>query len=333
MGEEILHSYGELNSSQLLQTFGFVSMEAMECAMRDEYYKKDNMWITPAILTKEEIISACKRVNESTFPQELQREIESNRKFANISESYCEGEDEEIQQEVWQVPTPSELILRNQKLSHLFPDHYLIQGQEEIGLISDELVTFICFQFLYDTVIQSLLLDVSSTDSSTLSLLSSDVLEDYFLGRLVYCAIQDAVERKLVAYPCLLWKPVNGRVEISSFPDEEKNGTKQYNDDKKLLFCLMHQLKEMSSGENCEVQNESAEMFNHEKILFGVRKAMYGLTIRLEEKYHLKRLSTLCIASSSVLQEDYKLQWDDERINVKDLELNKKRRICDELFE
>ena len=368
-GEEILHSYGdELNSSQLLQTFGFVSKQAIDDVLdtkMDDLKKNNSSRIhkTPAILTKQDLIDACIRVHQSSFPQELQSKILHHRVPRNelhTKNSYSDhNEDEEDIQQVWQLPSLSKLILRNQMISHLFQDHFLIiqshvhddddddnnDDYDDNNILSNEIITFCCFQFLDDITFQMLLPtnSNSSTTATTLPLLSSDILEDYYLGRLVYYALQDAVTRKLNAYPILEWDSVHQRIRLStsSIPvpsyTTENYVIKLYNHNKKLLSFLMCHSQELSSNEKTEKNdmeelnnnnNNSTVLWSNQQQLFNVRKAIYGLTIQLEEQFHWKQLFMYCQASSSILQEDYMstIRGEEEKYSKDVLQRSKKQR-------
>ena len=238
-GEEILHSYGSLTSGQLMQTFGFIEQSLMERAANDTF-ENDCENITPCILSRNDIIQVCMVISASNIPQLIKDKIED----------VADGSGEEY--DVWDLPGNS-LADRNTNIAQKsMPEEIMIDYENPL---SDELITLCCSQFLPDEVFEEVCETYNEGDASEtiLTTLSSDILEDFFLGCLVLKSIQRAIEMKLIQY-C----PVTLNEVGDEEPDEEK---------------LKSLLKSCSSNS---------------------LHAMYGLTLRLEEKACLRQLSKEC---------------------------------------
>jgi len=185
-----------LNSAQLLQTFGFVDVNEAGKRILGYYRKNDGAIgnnnqgghhfanlcnnITPAILTKKEISRACKRLASSSYPDAL-------RKFMDQSGMVDDG------WEHWEISKLDEDSGSRWESLKRFSEELVIPFG---GSLSNELVTVCCMHFLPDDAIGELL-DESTTE---VVLLGKEVLEDYFLGKLVLRAIVDALKEKLNTY-------------------------------------------------------------------------------------------------------------------------------------
>lgn len=219
--EEVYHSYGtNLTSAQVLKTFGFVPEESVQAAINGEM--KDE--ISPAMLSKWEVMSACQAVAKSSFPSRLRSHMSST------------ADDEE---ERWELKHD----MTTRDLSSL-PDEFLISGNEPL---SEELVTTISVLLLPEEV-------YSEFAKDGITRLDMSVLDDFYLGKLACQCLAYAVAEKLATFV---------RLSIAGSEDD--------NEDSTLLQRLGGQPK--------------------------FARAVYGLTIRLEEK---RCLTTLLSKARSV---------------------------------
>ena len=213
--EEVCHSYGtKLTSAQVLQTFGFVPESSIDAAERNV---RVGDHVSPAILSKLEVASACQGVIESSFPAELRSHMTSSQALRN--------------DENWEL----ELDVSNRDVAFL-PDNFVVSC---LCPLSEELISLCCTLFLPPDAYSELM-------ASGTALLERDVLDDYYLGKLVCKAIYDAVVTKLSTY-----SPI-----------------------KTLGPCLpLH---------NCDDDNALLRRIRRKPNL---RRAVFALTVRLEEKF------------------------------------------------
>ena len=218
--EEVCHSYDmKLTSTQVLQTFGFVPESSIDAAERSV---RVGDHITPAVLSKLEVVTACQGVIESSFPAEVRSYMESSQTHRN--------------EESWDL----EVDVSARDLSFL-PDDFIVSCSYPL---SAELITLCCTLFLP--------LDIySEFMASGAALLERNMLDDYFLGKLVCKAIYDAVVAKVLTYSPI--KILGLGVPLH-----------RCNDDTALLRLIRHKPD--------------------------LQRAVFGLTVRLEEKFCLLAL-------------------------------------------
>ena len=268
--EEILHSYGnDLTSGQLLQTFGFVESMQVKRATQNSYPstdESDNVKdITPAVLSRQSIIDACVHIASSGLPQELEDKMDSI---------------PELDFDVWDMPSTGELDARNQNVIQKQFSDALIINNSDSRLLSEEIITLCCAQFLpdeaYDEICESSEGHSEGKNVKTLALLSPDILEDFFLGSLVLRAIDFAIGRRLSEYK---------KIELPGYeiPDGKDVDIDVYRDRCLLKAFVIKMEEESSKGDDQQVMSTSEMMH-----------AIYGLTIRIEEKTCLLKLKKEC---------------------------------------
>eukprot|EP00984_Skeletonema_dohrnii_P001016 scaffold321_cov110-Skeletonema_dohrnii-CCMP3373.AAC.8 len=280
IGEEICHSYdvgsptsqNESNSSftsaQTLQTYGFVDLDQTpiidfllegkdKCAdgasSSTDAVLTLRSSITPAVLTKSEVCKSCEELSQSTYITELRNLMQQS---GMLEEGW----------EYWELPSLSSRDgTRGDALNNL-PDELLISLDASLP---DELITMCCLNFLPDDTLDELLQDEDNV------LLNAEVLEDFFLGKLVLKAIINAVKAKLKSY----------KVHVN------------YSDDADAT-ALLRVLNDVFENENCLDSSslcwgenvasdaralsklKSSNARNHP----GVDKFIYGLAVSLEER-------------------------------------------------
>jgi hypothetical protein len=170
--EQVVHSYGDLTSAQVLQTFGFVPDSHIQRALElDLLLADNNSSLTPAVLSKtKDLLVACRKIAQSDYPSQLQAVVTS----------------EHMEDEVWEV---SNLPTRN--IKHLSEDLTL---SSKTLLFSEEIITLVCAQFLPEDAYQEVFGQVETT------LLDRSILEDYYLGNLVCRSLLTAIDDKLATY-------------------------------------------------------------------------------------------------------------------------------------
>ena len=226
--EEVFHSYGtKLTSMQVLQTFGFVPESSIDAAERGV---RVGDHVTPAILTKGEVVSACQSVIASSFPAEVRSHMKSSQSLL------CD--------ESWDL----ELDVSTRDLAFL-PDDFVVSC---LCPLSEGLITLCCILFLPPDVFSEFM-------ASGATLLERNVLDDYYLGKLLCKAIDVAIAAKVSTY-----SPVT--ILGSGTPQQ------YHNDDVSLLR---------------EVRRKP-----------GLQRALFGLIVRLEEKSCLAALRSdvMCIS-------------------------------------
>lgn len=248
-GEEILHTYGTgLTAAQILQTFGFVEIGAARRAANSQW-NDDQYGISPAILSAEAILNACRSVIDSSFPSDVKRSMEQN----------------EFEDETWDVSAGKDRDV----LSHGLISSDILVAEENLEVLSDELVTLCCLPFLPD--------EVFSEWSEEPCLWGSEVLEDYFLGKLALRALMKAIGTKLGEYAAI---DASG---CGSSKDDIEKG--QCGEDRALLKKLLDE----------PTDPVGSAMGS---------KAMSALTIRLEEKHCLDLLKKEIIDTLKSLDDD-----------------------------
>jgi hypothetical protein len=193
-GEEICHSYAaNLTSAEVLKTFGFIPDSSIGAAERGVAVGDH---VTPAIISKSEMLSACQSVAKSSFPSTVRSYMESSKMLE--------------EEESWDLA----FDFSNRDLSFL-PDDFIVPSQNPL---SDELVTVCSILFLPSDVHSEFI-------KGGATLLERNMLDDYYLGKIVCKAIQVAVTEKLATY-----SPVK-------IPEVEAAKTE---DDKMLLREIRH---------------------------------------------------------------------------------------------
>lgn len=229
--EELTHSYGDLTASQLLQTFGFVPITR---ALAPETQNT-----TPAMLSKEALVEACESIKKSSYPKEL----------AETMEQYAiDGDTFELDD------------AKGRDISFL-SDQFLITPSATGNYLSDEVVTLCCTQLLPNEIYDEIFEDEPK------QLLDQEVLEDYYLGKLVLMAILTAYKNKLATFT-----PLTGVPGVSAGETDDKAIFQQ------LLKCDNYDTSTL--------------------------RAMSGITVRLEEKKGLYALRNEVIALISSLDEE-----------------------------
>ena len=293
--EEICHSYDSggvannqestqesdgLNSAQLLQTFGFVDLQDASKRLLEYYPKQNNNKdgdqyshsldnITPAVLTKKAISIACKQLAKSSFPSTLRR-------FMDESGMLDEG------WECWEMPALEEESSCRWNLLSSYSDEFLITFG---GSISDELITICCLHLLPEDAINDLLDESKKEGGSCESrqqslLLGQEVLNDFYLGKLVLQAMNNAIKEKMNAY------------KVSS--SDLLANCKQHEQVPRFLECLrgLYCSESQSEspfcwGESCEKDlSVLSKMTPHEEEYSTdlMQKFKYGMVISLEER-------------------------------------------------
>lgn len=257
-GEEILHSYGStLSSGQLLQTFGFVETSLINRAIRLSFLSENQNAVTPAVLSLNSIVNACAKFASSHEREELENIISQNPNLEDF--------------DVWDLPSASDLEARNSgEIRRSITNDILINYYEPI---SEDLITLCCAQFLPIDAYTEICSGGENDESMTLSTLSVDILEDFFLGSLVLKAIMLSIDDRLAEYSTVLI-PYRTTVNDGIAP------TSEIELDRASLEFLVKELEHDS-----RVCSASREDLVH---------ATYGLTLRIEEKSCLLKLKYEC---------------------------------------
>ena len=277
VGEEICHSYdigngaaeNESNSSftsaQTLQTYGFVDLEQtriIDLLLEDKDKCLDGFSvstlessITPAVLTKSEVCKSCDELSRSTYVADLRNSMQQS---GMLEEGW----------EYWDLPSPSSSWdgARCDALNNL-PDELLISSDASI---TDELITICCLYFIPDETLNELLQDEHTF------LLNTEVLEDFFLGKLVLQAIIDAVKAKLKSYKVQVnWSDLkedaSALLQVLS---------KVFESDDRLDSSSLCWGENVGSDARVLSKLKSSSVRSHS----GVDKFMYGLVVSLEER-------------------------------------------------
>eukprot|EP00956_Cyclotella_meneghiniana_P042833 scaffold249330_cov73-Cyclotella_meneghiniana.AAC.7 len=294
-GEEVCHSYdsggadrenkesqpemtsGSLNSAQLLQTFGFVdingainSLSKVFC--KDESSSSDdskpcNYNMTPAVLTKDDICRICHEVSLSTYPSTLRTSMEN---MGLIDEGW----------EHWELESDTSAS-RQKALDHL-PDEILITFESPL---SDDIITICSLNFLPNDAIDDLFTQDDESPEQNSVQLSDEVLEDYFLGKLVLRSIMEVIKEKMKSY----------HASVS----EDVDGTTCTNDKSAFVKFMQGMYKVTNGSTFCWGEKEVEDLTvltglndSSDKQTDLVTKFMYGLTVSLEERACLLQLKS-----------------------------------------
>ena len=223
-GEE--QSTSSLNSAQLLQTFGFVDVDAKSERLRNYFQwnaterqisrngAADLVNSTPAVLTKEQLSDACKQVAKSTYPNTLELAMERS---GMLDEGW----------ESWRMPKLDDGSKSMRwELIKAFSEELIIPFR---AALSDEMISICCLHFLPEDALNELAEEGSDGDGQSQSLLlGSEVLEDYFLDKLVLRAIATALDMKAGTYQ------VNSGRLLKQHTDKEK--TRQCLDSLRTIY-------------------------------------------------------------------------------------------------
>jgi hypothetical protein len=247
-GEEVVHSYGDtLTAAQLLQTFGFVPPRNTTKSRSDP--------LTPACLSKKQLLAACQATKESTYPQQLQAWIKSRSPITD-DEDDNDDEDDDDDDEVWGVRS-----IPTRPMSEEVSEDFLVSPDNTTGtLLSDELVTLLCVQFLPDEAYD----EICPNHRATTSWLDRSILEDLYLGKLVCHSLAKAIQRKFSEYTSTI-----DENDIASESSSSSPSSSPLERDRQEL----QKLEVSTDGGSLEKQ-----------------RAMYGLRIRIEEMTCLEAL-------------------------------------------
>lgn len=243
-GEAIVHSYGDsLTSAQLLQTFGFVQLTKETTRI--------NATTTPACLSKtKHLLPACQAIKQSGIPSRVQS------KMVDFEE-----------QETWIV---ADILDRDSDI--LAEDILIDSNSGSSSLLTDEMITFVCFQFLPNAdVYKEILHDKNAV-------LDSTILDDLYLGILACRSLLLAIDKKLDEYSL-----VESRSESSSSYE-------------KCLCDITNKVPGRIASLLVVVQDKSAEPILQEQ---GNHRSLYGWAIRREE---ISNLQALCTKVSMIMR-------------------------------
>jgi hypothetical protein len=196
-GEEIFHSYGsDMTSAQLLQTFGFVSRkhssDAVAAAASDP--PKVSQSATPVGLrAKDHLIAAARSLKASTFPDTVMDRIRTQKGQSTVRDD--EEDEGDYFWEVCDIPDRPNMA---------FDDEFLVsasQARDTNGgfLLTEDTITLMAAQFLpgdaFDIIFPS-----GDDASNTVRLDRSILIDDYYLGMLVYKSLLVALFLKARDY-------------------------------------------------------------------------------------------------------------------------------------
>uniref|UniRef100_A0A7S3PX40 SET domain-containing protein n=1 Tax=Chaetoceros debilis TaxID=122233 RepID=A0A7S3PX40_9STRA len=285
--EEILHSYGDhLTSCQLLQTFGFVEDSLVQRAYSQSFASTNKYvlsnGITPAVLSREDVINACQIIVISNVPRDLEQHIMST---PSLEDEF----------DVWDLPEKEDVDARNESEVRRQISEDILVNYDDV--MSDELITLCCAQFLpseaYEEIIEE---GEEHTDDKgddekvaeiNITILSKDVLGDYFLGNLIAFAIQVALKKKIEAYVEIELPRI---VALESCSSDVKGLTR--NGNSPIDIRMEHdcaRLKELYMFRN---SNDAKE--EDPSSIAALSHAIYGLAIRVEEIACLQQLHEEC---------------------------------------
>jgi hypothetical protein len=253
-GEQVCHSYGNgLSSAQCLQTFGFVPKESIQRAATKwgEHEVIRNGAVTPAVISRDDLVHACREMIESDYPSQVQScVIESGR-----------------QDEVWNVQvdfccrTIDDLVSSEQ-----LPIFYYSDNEP----LSDELVTTCTLLLLPEEAFEDFM-------SDSPALLDSSILQDYYLGKLVCRSLLTAIDNKKCSYGSSIESDSNKLQQLYN-----KNGEHAAVSELRARYGLTIRIEEMASLDRLRIQVlqlvdslDNADFDNEEesdKAMMGKRK-------------------------------------------------------------
>lgn len=304
VGEEVCHSYdsgdgvdaansatddeeddelnetpsSSLTSAQLLQTFGFVDGSVAARLSRhfqteEEKGQESSLSgssITPAIIAKKDICLSCREVAKSTYPNAVCQFMEE----AGLMEEGWEH---------WEVPTQAEdsedVTSARWKVLDSLPDEIVVSFDRPL---SEELITICCLNFLPDDAVGELFGDSDDSGSKNV-LLDDEVLDDYFLGKLVLHAITKAVKEKMGTYKGCSKDIDSGHSKCLSTLESFYNEDRGSNDVGPFSWGVSH-VADAQVVAKLVSTNEAAA---HGELL---QKFAYGTIVSLEERASLLKL-------------------------------------------
>ena len=180
-GEEVLHSYGRLNSQQLLRTYGFVDLQRSESLLRNYQLKslnEDNIswdrWdLSPALLHRESVVSSCYGIAFSADTQKRALDLEKCKSQVETWDP-CECWDE-----------------KSHFIKKFIPE--VINIPYDSQFINSDILTLCCILLLPKEAFDDFIENPALLDES--------ILEDPFLCYLVSKSISKSLEVKLTKYP------------------------------------------------------------------------------------------------------------------------------------
>jgi len=343
-GEEILHSYGNnLTSAQLLQTFGFIEDKHIQRAVKlsssvlfkdvnssikndHQYTEEDMNTLTPVILSKIDVIKACSLVSSSSYPDKLKQKVISSSFQKNRCDEHqkmCNDDDEEDIDEVWDLPI--NIQCREKDICNIISDELLLHYEgggkdrlQDVDILSDELITLCCIQFLPDDAYAELKEDFVNSEGNheqSLCLLTKDILQDYFLGKLVLKSILYAIDQKLDEYNPIDNNLMDGQ-ENSDESITKKVGKRGSRSNSHDNIAIMNR-RSMDSVLLCELLENNSNDYDIIR-----QHAIYGLTIRIEEQSILLLLRRLVLDIFHSLDDDVSNYCGDSTSDVKRIRLD-----------
>jgi SET domain len=326
-GEQVVHSYGDaLTSAQVLQTFGFVPHSYMEdrafmttttftstaAATSSQQEKSAHQTITPAMLSKIDLLlPACRRVALSDYPKQL------------IHRMKTQGLN---QDEIWNVRELFEQDdeLTRRSMSHISNDLAVSSSSgggdqktnNRSSFLSEELITVLCAQFLPHHAYQDLFHNnnndttngtIATGNTGGSSLLDASILEDYFLGNLVCQSLLVAIDEKLRSYQPVttttaLLLPDTATTTTDDNMDQDDNGTTTLLDRDRTLLRQLLQIVGSTTKATTKTEAAAAAALSLNQL-----RAMYGLTVRIEELMCLIGLREEVLAIENCLAQGYSI--------------------------
>jgi len=175
-GEELLHSYGNINSQQQLKTYGFVDVRrVVETCSNTSCRRKCDF--TPAIINRSEVIDIARKVALEAFVK-YERFFENDGEIEFWDPSVCWDRKKDL----------CEKAPINQ--SFLIPDHIVIRF--DLININEVLLTLICVLLLPLEAFEEFISDPSFLDES--------ILEDPFLYHLASAVCRELLKDKMSTY-------------------------------------------------------------------------------------------------------------------------------------
>lgn len=270
--------------------------------------------ITPIIINKYEIFKTCWDIINSDIPNQIMESIQKQQTIDDCEENDDNDEinDDDDVIETWMLSVDrSRLDMMDYisddiviSLSHNDDDHDV----NHHNLITDEMITLFCIPFLPEEALLELVEDQSIVDKS--------ILDDIYLGKLVYHSMERFIHNQLLKYIPIsetIIQQLLLRNDDDKHIDEESSLLLNNNkiDDDSDINC--QRLRTNDTTEKIIVRDDHPCMINDRTLLQRIllqmkdhvivpcndngaehqhtirtkrKRLSYGLTIRLEEKYH-----------------------------------------------
>jgi hypothetical protein len=177
--------------------------------------------------------------------------------------------EDDVKDEVWNVRE-----IPNRSMPDDVSEDLLVSVDE---LLSDEFITFLCVQFLPMDSYEEL-----CTNDRITALLDRSILEDYYLGKLVCHTLHNAIDNKLKEYTTILLEGMDPSTT------QESNGSSALERDQQTLLQLMAKQPQPSGASH--------------------RRAIYGLTIRIEEMSCLQALQKEILKITECLDRGHSIE-------------------------